>query len=227
MPKGYSRVSQTGSQSDAKEKRMHSNVERPLATSPRVRLTLLTETIDLVTWPLTYPHTVPQGSNSSLLLFSSFFLWKNKLQALSLILSILIESMYLASSFPSIKLKLSPPSHPCKSPSRQLVIVRNSKADGPLRRPSVPSLSTPPSLSPPPSPTAPVKPAAPADPAPPTPAPKKVALAERDLKGAVTLEYQRKVAKELQEYFKLKKMEEAAQGPFFGFVGKNEIANGR
>lgn len=149
--------------------------------------------------------------------------------------------MSLASSFPSIKLKLSssPPSHTCVKSAhsysyRQFAIVRNSKADGPLRRPSAPSLSpppslsTPPSLSQPPSPTAPMKPTVPADPAPqPPPAQAKVAVAERDLKGAVTLEYQRKVAKELQEYFKQKKLEEAAQGPFFGFVGKNEIANGR
>ncbi|KAJ1687923.1 hypothetical protein LUZ63_019313 [Rhynchospora breviuscula] len=133
--------------------------------------------------------------------------------------------MSLASSFPSIKLKLSPPSHLSKSTYRQLAIVRNSKADGPLRRPAAPSLSpppslsTPPSLSPPPSPTAPVKPS--------PPAPTKVAVVEADLKGAVTFEYQRKVAKELQDYFKQKKLEEADQGPPFGFVGKNEITNGR
>ncbi|CAL9188137.1 unnamed protein product [Musa hybrid cultivar] len=42
----------------------------------------------------------------------------------------------------------------------------------------------------------------------------------------VTLEYQRRVAKELQDYFKLKKLEEA-DGPFFSFLGKNEISNGR
>lgn len=43
----------------------------------------------------------------------------------------------------------------------------------------------------------------------------------------MTLEYQRKVAKDLQEYFKKKKLEEADQGPFFGFLPKNEISNGR
>ncbi|KAL2497065.1 Protein disulfide-isomerase [Abeliophyllum distichum] len=37
----------------------------------------------------------------------------------------------------------------------------------------------------------------------------------------------RQKAKELQEYFKKKKLEDASQGPFFGFIGKNEIANGR
>lgn len=138
--------------------------------------------------------------------------------------------MSLASSFTSIKLKFYPPSQPCKSTYRQLTIVRNSKVDGPLRRPSLsppPSLSSPPSLSPPPSPTAPVKPTAPSDPSPLTQAPANVAVAEVDFKGAVTFEYQRKVAKELQDYFKQKKLEAADQGPFFGFVGKNEISNGR
>nr|XP_018683389.1 PREDICTED: uncharacterized protein LOC103990000 isoform X2 [Musa acuminata subsp. malaccensis] len=43
----------------------------------------------------------------------------------------------------------------------------------------------------------------------------------------VTLEYQRVVAKELQDHFKQKKLEEADQGPFFGFLGKNEMSNGR
>lgn len=41
------------------------------------------------------------------------------------------------------------------------------------------------------------------------------------------MEFQRQKAKELQEYFKKKKLEEASQGPFFGFVPKNEISNGR
>ncbi|CAL9057201.1 unnamed protein product [Musa banksii] len=44
--------------------------------------------------------------------------------------------------------------------------------------------------------------------------------------GMVTLEYQRRVAKELQDHFKQKKLEEADQGPFFGFLGKNETSNG-
>lgn len=41
------------------------------------------------------------------------------------------------------------------------------------------------------------------------------------------MEYQRRMAKELQEYFRQKKLEEADQGPFFGFRGRNEISNGR
>lgn len=45
--------------------------------------------------------------------------------------------------------------------------------------------------------------------------------------NAITLEFQRQKAKELQEYFKQKKLEESSQGPFFGFLPKNEISNGR
>jgi len=41
------------------------------------------------------------------------------------------------------------------------------------------------------------------------------------------VEFQRQKAKELQEYFKQKKLEAAGQGPFFGFQPKNEISNGR
>lgn len=43
----------------------------------------------------------------------------------------------------------------------------------------------------------------------------------------ITLEFQRQKAKELQDYFKQKKLEAADQGPFFGFIAKNEISNGR
>lgn len=53
-----------------------------------------------------------------------------------------------------------------------------------------------------------------------------MAVAVED-KNVVTMEFQRQRAKELQEYFKQKKIEAANQGPFFGFIGKNEIANGR
>lgn len=75
---------------------------------------------------------------------------------------------------------------------------------------------------------APVKPVPPSPPspaaAPPPPPPKTAAVQDVNL---VTLEFQRQKAKELQEYFKQKKLEEANQGPFFGFIGKNEISNGR
>ena len=75
------------------------------------------------------------------------------------------------------------------------------------------------SAPPPPLPPKPIPPS----PSPPSSSPSSASLD----KNVVTLELQRQVAKELQDYFKQKKMEEANQGPFFGFLGKNEIANGR
>lgn len=91
-------------------------------------------------------------------------------------------------------------------------------------------------MAPPPSPVKPIPPS----PSPPTPdpdaasppptpsaPPKAVAAAAVEDKNVITLEFQRQKAKELQEYFKQKKLDEADQGPFFGFIGKNEIANGR
>ncbi|XP_028551901.1 light-harvesting complex-like protein OHP2, chloroplastic isoform X1 [Dendrobium catenatum] len=130
--------------------------------------------------------------------------------------------MSIASTIPCIKIKISPSPSPhtlkiC-SPIPYFT-VRSSKAEGPLRRPTAPSLSPPistaPSLSPPPS-------LSPAPPAKPVAAP-----SAGEVKGVVTLEFQRRMAKELQDYFRQKKLEEANQGPFFGFLGKNEIANGR
>ncbi|GAB4845179.1 Light-harvesting complex-like protein ohp2, chloroplastic [Ancistrocladus abbreviatus] len=107
--------------------------------------------------------------------------------------------------------------------------IRSSQTDqGPLRRPVAPP---PPPLrepSPPPPPSS-LKPPAP-PPAPPSspPPPQQVSPAPvEETSVVVTLEYQRQKAKELQEYFKQKKLEEADQGPFFGFLGKNEITNGR
>lgn len=155
------------------------------------------------------------------------------------------EAMSLAPSIPSIKVKVggvaavavSPPRHrACRS---SFAVIRSSKAEGAPRRPAAPplspppktpTLSTPPTLSQPPTP---VKPAAPSSSPPPSqdPEPKQaaapVAVAAPAAAGAVTLEYQRKVAKDLQDYFKQKKLDEADQGPFFGFLGKNEISNGR
>lgn len=81
---------------------------------------------------------------------------------------------------------------------------------------------TPPSQPPSPSPSPPQPPSSPFV-APPKPA-SSVAV---EGKNVITLEFQRQKAKELQEYFKQKKLEEADQGPFFGFIGKNEISNGR
>ncbi|XP_059630363.1 light-harvesting complex-like protein OHP2, chloroplastic [Cornus florida] len=95
-----------------------------------------------------------------------------------------------------------------------IVTIRSSQTEGPLRRP----VASPPSLKPvPPSPPSP-----PSSSPPPPPPPKML-----EDKSVITLEFQRQKAKELQEYFKQKKLEEADQGPFFGFIGKNEISNGR
>ncbi|KAG2589723.1 hypothetical protein PVAP13_5NG382900 [Panicum virgatum] len=156
--------------------------------------------------------------------------------------------MSLAPSIPSIKVKVggvsvAPPHCSYRS---SFAVIRNSKAEGPIRRPAAPplsppppmppktpTLSTPPTLSQPPTP---VKPAAPptSSEQPPSPPEQKpveaaatAAAVQKPVAGVVTLEYQRKVAKDLQEYFKQKKLEEADQGPFFGFLPKNEISNGR
>ncbi|KAJ9545995.1 hypothetical protein OSB04_025702 [Centaurea solstitialis] len=91
--------------------------------------------------------------------------------------------------------------------------IRSSQADGPLRRPSVatPPLSKPSIPTPSPSPTQP-----------------SLDVNVNANVNVITMEFQRQRAKELQEYFKQKKMEEVVnQGPFFGFIAKNEISNGR
>lgn len=85
----------------------------------------------------------------------------------------------------------------------------------PLREPA-PSPLPPKPIPPSPSPSS----------ASPPPSPPPPSSASVD-KNVVTLEFQRQVAKELQDYFKQRKLEEANQGPFFGFIGKNEISNGR
>ncbi|XP_020249994.1 light-harvesting complex-like protein OHP2, chloroplastic isoform X2 [Asparagus officinalis] len=118
--------------------------------------------------------------------------------------------MSVASPIPCIKLKISHPSS--KIYPNPSFIVRGSKAEGPLRRPSAPSLSPPPPL---------LKPAAPSQ-----PQPQVQSQSPAKVEAGVTFEYQRKMAKEMQDYFKQKKLEEVDQGPFFGFLGKNEIANG-
>jgi len=67
----------------------------------------------------------------------------------------------------------------------------------------------------------------PLKPSPPSQPPSQAAPVVGDDRSGITLEFQRQKAKELQEFFKKKKLEEADQGPFFGFIGKNEISNGR
>nr|GLL18401.1 light-harvesting complex-like protein OHP2, chloroplastic [Ipomoea trifida] len=122
-----------------------------------------------------------------------------------------------SSPFSYIKIPKPPVCSSCTSmrfcATRPIIFtVRSSQAEGPFRRPVAPS---------PPTPVKPVPPSPPSSP------PKPAAVAAVEDKTVITLEFQRQKAKELQEYFKQKKAEEANQGPFFGFIGKNEISNGR
>ncbi|MCD7449171.1 Light-harvesting complex-like protein ohp2, chloroplastic [Datura stramonium] len=139
-------------------------------------------------------------------------------------------SVASSSSFPCIKIQnpSSPipsstnPSSSSSYPYRfsATLTIRSSQAEGPLRRP----------MAQPPTPVKPVPPSSPpssSPPPPPSAPPKQVTVAPVDGKNVITMEFQRQKAKELQEYFKQKKLEEANQGPFFGFNGKNEISNGR
>ncbi|KAL3641092.1 Light-harvesting complex-like protein ohp2, chloroplastic [Castilleja foliolosa] len=120
-----------------------------------------------------------------------------------------------SSSFPCIKFassSYSAYSHPPSSTFK--FTIRSSQAEGPIRRPVAPA------------PIKPVPPNSPPTASPPPSAPPKSVAAVED-KSVITLELQRQKAKELQEYFKQKKLEKANQGPFFGFIAKNEISNGR
>ncbi|KAK8642938.1 hypothetical protein V6N13_012262 [Hibiscus sabdariffa] len=147
--------------------------------------------------------------------------------------------MSLATSITCLKIP-NPCSPPCSSaspaslpssstacrlsatPKPYVVTIRSSQTEGPLRRPVAPS--PPPPLKPvPPSSSPPPQPTPPSSSSPPPPSP----VAAVGDQNVITLEFQRQKAKELQEYFKKKKLEESSQGPFFGFLGKNEIANGR
>ncbi|KAK3043920.1 hypothetical protein RJ639_000619 [Escallonia herrerae] len=108
-----------------------------------------------------------------------------------------------------------------------IVTIRSSQADSPLRRP----VAVPPMKPVPPSPPSPSPPTPPPTAASPPAAPQKpvaaAAAAVGSGKSVITVEFQRQKAKELQEFFKKKKLEDANQGPFFGFLPKNEISNGR
>ncbi|KAE9617453.1 putative chlorophyll a/b binding protein [Lupinus albus] len=133
--------------------------------------------------------------------------------------------MSMASSIPCIKIPTSPSSPSCTFSSYSFrfssfkihsVTIRNSKAEGPIRRPVAPPVREPSSTVP-----------QPLKPIPPT-LQKTASVVVGDDKNVITLEFQRQKAKELQEYFKQKKLDEAAdQSPLFGFIGKNEIGNGR
>ncbi|KAH7833695.1 hypothetical protein Vadar_008814 [Vaccinium darrowii] len=141
--------------------------------------------------------------------------------------------MSVASSpFPNIRFSTSSSSSSSSTlrfSNPTIFTIRCSQSDGPLRRPA----ASPPLVKPvPPSPPPLVKPSPPPSTsaaAPPVAPPKPAApgAVEVEGKGVVTLEFQRQKAKDLQEYFKQKKIEEANQGPFFGFIAKNEISNGR
>ncbi|KAK4374412.1 hypothetical protein RND71_005089 [Anisodus tanguticus] len=132
-------------------------------------------------------------------------------------------SVASSSTFPCIKIQTSSSSSSTScytlrlcTANSTILTIRNSQADGPFRRPVAPSPpkpNIPPSSPPPPSSTTsvPLKP---------------VAVATYEGKNVITLKFQRQKAKELQGYFKQKKLEEANQGPFFGFIAKNEISNG-
>ncbi|GAB2298352.1 hypothetical protein Dimus_032420 [Dionaea muscipula] len=118
-----------------------------------------------------------------------------------------------------------------KLPPYRPFTVRSSQTDGPLRRPSIlrqPSPPPPPLIKP--SSTTSTTPAAPPPISAPLPLPSSSPSAtplDPDKSGVITVEFQRLKAKELQEYFKQKKLDEADQGPVFGFQSKNELANGR
>jgi hypothetical protein len=136
--------------------------------------------------------------------------------------------MSVTSSIPCIKIpttsssSCSTSSYSVRFSSSKLyaVTIRNAQSEGPLRRPMAPSVKEPSNLP------QPLKPSPPSQP--PPPQPQKTSSVVGDDKSVVTLEFQRQKAKELQEYFKKKKLEQAAvQGPFFGFIAKNEISNGR
>ncbi|KAK7315296.1 hypothetical protein VNO77_33836 [Canavalia gladiata] len=146
--------------------------------------------------------------------------------------------MSMACSLPCIKIPTCSSSPSCTSSSTSSysfrfsssklhsVTIRNSQAEGPLRRPVAPPIREPSS----PNAPLPLKPTLPTQ-SPPSPTvvppPQKPATVVGDDKNVITLEFQRQKAKELQEYFKQKKLDEADQGPLFGFIGKNEINNGR
>ncbi|XP_073276439.1 light-harvesting complex-like protein OHP2, chloroplastic [Primulina huaijiensis] len=117
-------------------------------------------------------------------------------------------SVASSSSIPCIKLHNYASYSPSSSSPTLKFTIRSSQAEGPIRRPVVPT---------------PVKPDSPMPSAPPKP----VGAADGVDKNVITLEFQRQKARELQEYFKQKKIEEDDQGPFFGFISKNEVSNGR
>ncbi|CAK9199120.1 unnamed protein product [Sphagnum troendelagicum] len=116
----------------------------------------------------------------------------------------------------------------------QNIVIRCSKAEGPLRRPSAPvaapSMTTsapPPATPPPPPPPPPPAPQSPASSAS-APAAAAAALFSSSKSSSLSIEYQRQRAKEMQDYFLDKKFEDQIRaGRLFGWTQKNEIGNGR
>ncbi|KAG0562383.1 hypothetical protein KC19_9G141800 [Ceratodon purpureus] len=112
---------------------------------------------------------------------------------------------------------------------RSVPAVRASNAEGPLRRPSAPGAA--PSIATSPAPPSPPT----SEPSPsPSPSPVSSSAAAAPTKvtpsksTAVSIEYQRQRAKELQEYFLDRKYEEQVRADrVLGWTRKNEIANGR
>jgi hypothetical protein len=109
----------------------------------------------------------------------------------------------------------------------QNIVIRCSKAEGPLRRPSSPIAAPSVTTSAPP-------PATPSPPAPQSPASSAsapaaaAALVSSSKSSSLSIEYQRQRAKEMQDYFLDKKFEDQIRaGRLFGWTQKNEIGNGR
>eukprot|EP00270_Netrium_digitus_P010971 TRINITY_DN344_c0_g1_i1.p1 TRINITY_DN344_c0_g1~~TRINITY_DN344_c0_g1_i1.p1 ORF type:complete len:209 (-),score=31.61 TRINITY_DN344_c0_g1_i1:116-706(-) len=116
----------------------------------------------------------------------------------------------------------------CKGDRRfSATVIRNSQAEGPIRRPVTappappyPHVSTEPSVSTPSIAAAEVATSVPST----ASAPRTVTAAPT----VVTIEFQRQRAKEMAAYFADEKYEEQmVQGRVFGFTKKNEIGNGR
>lgn len=140
--------------------------------------------------------------------------------------------MSLTPTLPSIFLPSSNNSNlgnAVKLPNK--LCVRSSKAEGPLRRPSSPTIkeATPPMRPVRPSPPPSSDSSAPPPPPPPGPTiPSAKVGVKPSTSPSLTLEYQRQRAKELQDYFTQKKIEDqASRTKVFGFTPKNEISNGR
>lgn len=132
-------------------------------------------------------------------------------------------------ALPSLSLSTSSRlGHKRVAKQRTLSVIRSSNAEGPLRRPSAPGAA--PSIA-----TSPAPPSPPTSEPSPSPSPSQISSSSPappkvtpSKSSAVSIEYQRQRAKELQEYFLDKKYEEQVRADrIFGWTQKNEITNGR